>query len=121
MGGRRTVQKLGSGADRLERRRTSRLLLAAPIIVVALALMALGAALAEFVADPSWLVRQTPQWAAEVAVWVGTLVVVGSVLILIQRRHGTAWALLALVVLMGIALMAAAFEELAALADWDPW
>lgn len=97
------------------------MLLAGPIIVAALALMALGAALAEFVADPSWLVLHIPRWAAEVAVWVATLIVVGSVLILIQRRHGTVWALLALVVLMGIALAVAAFEELAALADWKPW
>ncbi|MCY4012147.1 MAG: hypothetical protein OXG82_05460 [Gammaproteobacteria bacterium] len=117
MGGRRT---LGSGADRLEGRRTSRLLLAAPIIVAALALMTLGAVLAEFVADPSALAAHMPGWTAEVAVWAATLVVVGAVLILIQRRRGTASALLALVVLMAVALVAVSAGEVAAYLGWEP-
>ena len=120
MGVRRTVQ-LGSGADRRERRRTSRLLRAAPIIFAALALMALGAVLAEFVADPSGLVLHAPEWAAEVGVWLAVLVVVGSVLIVVQQRHGTLRALLALAVLMAVALIATSAGELAAYAGWEPW
>ena len=120
MGGKRTVE-LGAGADRLERRRTSRLLLATLIVLVGSALMILGAFLVEFVADLSWLVLDVPRWAVEIAVWLATLVVVGTVLILIQRRYGTILALLALVVLMGVAMSVAAFEELVALVDWQAW
>ena len=130
MGGKRTVE-LGAGADRLERRRTSRLLLATLIVLVGSALMVLGAFLVEFVADLfaigegvtplSWLVFDVPRWAVEIAVWLATLVVVGTVLILIQRRYGTVLALLALVVLMGVAMSVLAFEELVVLVDWRAW
>lgn len=117
MGARRTVQ-LGSGADRLERRRTSRLLLAAPIAVAALALIGLGAVLVEFVADPLGLTPLVAEWVPiEVVVWIAALIVVGYVLVRIQRRYGTVWALLALAVLMGVALFAMSVGELAAYFD----
>lgn len=112
--------QLGAGADRLEKRRTSRLLLAAPIIMAVLALMALGAVLAEFVAHPSGLLLHVPEWTPEVAVWLTALAVVGSVLIRVQRRYGTVWALLALGVLMGVALFAMSAGELAAYVGWEP-
>lgn len=121
MGARRTVQ-LGAGAERLERRRTSRLLAAAPIIVVVLVLMALGAVLAEFVAHPAGLPLHLPEQTVvvEFAVWGVALLVVGFVLILVQRRYGTVWALLALAVLMGVALFAVSAGELAAYMGWAP-
>ncbi|MCY3814634.1 MAG: hypothetical protein OXH15_22880 [Gammaproteobacteria bacterium] len=121
MGRRRTVQ-LGAGADRLARRRTSLLLLAAPVVVGALALMALGAGLAEFVADPSGLALHVPEWiTVEIAVWVVALVVVGFVLVRIQRRYGTVRALLALAVLMGVALFAITVGELVAYMGTHGW
>ena len=119
MGGRRTV-RLGSGAEQLERRRKSRLLIALPIIVAALTLMALGAVLAEVVAHPSGLSLNVPRPTAAVGVWLAVLAVVGSVLIVIQRKYGTGWALLALGVLMGVALLATSAGELAAFLGWEP-
>ena len=114
MGRRRTVQ-LGPGAHRPIRRRTGLLLLAAPVVVAALVLMAVGAGLAEFLADPSGLALLVPQWiAVEVVVWIVALVVVGFVLIHVQRRYGTVRALLALAVLMGVALFAMSVGELMA-------
>ena len=111
MSEKRTV-RLGSGADRLERRRRSRFAIIAPLVLAAVALMAVGALLAEFMAKRSGLALPIPEWIAlDVVVWIGALVVLGFLLILVQRRYGTGWALLALTVLMGVALFALNLEE----------
>ena len=129
MGGRRKT-RLGAGADRLERRKPGWLLLAVPAAVVALALIVLGAFLAEYVADPSGLAMHVPQWIAKAAawlrvdmvVWIATLIVVGAVLLAVQRRYGTAAALFALAVLVGVPLLALWVGELATSTGWagDP-
>ena len=121
MARKRPVQ-LGSGADQLERRRRSLLLLAAPLILVALALIVVGAVFAEIVANPAGLTLQVPEWVAiEFIVWIAALVVVGFVLVQVQRRYGTVWALLALAVLMGVALLALTVEEAVALLRSYGW
>ena len=120
---------MGAGANRLKRRRTNRLLLIVPVSAAAFALIAFGAILAEFVADPSGLATHLPQWivdavdwvTVELAVWIGALIVVGFVLIHVQRRYGTLRALLALTVLMGVALFALSVGELAAYLEARRW
>ena len=98
------------------------LLVAAPLILVALALMVVGAVFAEIVANPGGLTLQVPEWVnIEFIVWIVALIVVGSVLIRVQRRYGTVWALLALGVLVGVALLALTIEEAVALLRGYGW
>lgn len=121
MARRRTVQ-LGSGAGQLERRKRRRSLIALPFVLAALALMALGAFLSEIVANPSGLALQVPEWiTVETVVWIAALVVVGSLLILVQRRYGTIWAFVSLAVLMGLALVALTVREPAAYLTGYGW
>ena len=125
----RCNMELGAGTNRLKRRRTSRLLLIVPVSAAAFALIAFGAILAEFVADPSGLATHVPGWIVDTvdwatvgfAVWIGALIVVGFVLIHVQLRYGTLRALLALAVLMGVALLALSAGELPAYLQARGW
>ena len=103
MGRRRTVQ-LGTGADRLARRSPGLPVLVAPVVVAALALMAVGAGRAELVAGPSGLAPRVPEWiAVEAVVWIGAPVVVGTMLPASSAAAAPLLALLALAVLTCVA------------------